>query len=57
MRTDVQPMKPPALRFRVLYLAFASGYLLSYLYRTVNAVISPELDARAFAHRRARSGS
>ncbi len=36
-------MKPPALRFRVLYLAFASGYLLSYLYRTVNAVISPEL--------------
>ena len=40
---DIQPMNPPALRFRVLYLAFASGYLLSYLYRTVNAVISPEL--------------
>ncbi len=37
------PMKSPALHFRLLYLAFASGYLLSYLYRTVNAVISPEL--------------
>ncbi len=36
-------MKPPVLRFRALYFAFASGYLLSYLYRTVNAVISPEL--------------
>jgi predicted MFS family arabinose efflux permease len=29
--------------FLPLYLAFAAGYLLSYLYRTVNAVISPEL--------------
>jgi predicted MFS family arabinose efflux permease len=29
--------------FSTLYFAFASGYLLSYLYRTVNAVISPEL--------------
>ncbi len=26
-----------------LYFAFAGGYLLSYLFRTVNAVISPEL--------------
>ena len=34
-------MTPP--RFSSLYFAFASGYLLSYLYRTVNAVISPEL--------------
>ena len=33
---------PPA--FVPLYLAFAAGYLLSYLYRTVNAVISPELS-------------
>ena len=33
---------PPA--FLPLYLAFAAGYLLSYLYRTVNAVISPELS-------------
>lgn len=30
-------------RFLPIYLAFASGYLLSYLFRTVNAVISPEL--------------
>ncbi len=29
--------------FSRVYLAFAAGYLLSYLYRTVNAVISPEL--------------
>lgn len=36
-------MKTPAPRFRVVYFAFAGGYLLSYLYRTVNAVISPEL--------------
>jgi sugar phosphate permease len=32
---------PP--RFLPVYLAFASAYLLSYLFRTVNAVISPEL--------------
>jgi len=31
------------LRFLHIYFAFAAGYLLSYLYRTVNAVISPEL--------------
>jgi MFS family permease len=29
--------------FLRVYFAFASGYLLSYLYRMVNAVISPEL--------------
>ena len=29
--------------FVPLYSAFAAGYFLSYLYRTVNAVISPEL--------------
>ncbi len=28
---------------RYLLVAFSAGYLLSYLYRTVNAVISPEL--------------
>jgi MFS family permease len=33
----------PAVRFTRFYFAFAAGYLLSYLYRTVNAVISPEL--------------
>jgi len=32
------------LRFTHIYFAFAAGYLLSYLYRTVNAVISPELS-------------
>ncbi len=29
--------------FLQIYFAFAAGYLLSYLFRTVNAVISPEL--------------
>jgi predicted MFS family arabinose efflux permease len=32
-------------RFLPLYLCFAAAYLLSYVYRTVNAVISPELTA------------
>lgn len=37
-------MNPTAPRFfPQLYLPFAAGYLLSYLFRTVNAVISPEL--------------
>jgi MFS family permease len=31
------------IAFARLYPAFAAGYLLSYLYRTVNAVISPDL--------------
>ena len=31
------------VHFLQIYFAFAAGYLLSYLYRTVNAVISPEL--------------
>src|SRR3981081_4687242 len=31
--------------FLRLYLCFASAYLLSYVYRNVNAVISPELTA------------
>jgi MFS family permease len=31
------------VHFLHIYFAFAAGYLLSYLYRTVNAVISPEL--------------
>ncbi|HEX6945006.1 MAG TPA: MFS transporter [Casimicrobiaceae bacterium] len=38
--SDPRPA-PPA--FVPLYTAFAAGYLLSYLFRTVNAVISPEL--------------
>ena len=47
MATPVRLAHPivTAPRFVPLYLAFASGYLLSYLYRTVNAVISPELSA------------
>ena len=32
------------MTFLRIYFAFAAGYLLSYLYRTVNAVISPELS-------------
>jgi MFS family permease len=34
-----------APRFLPLYLFFAAAYLLSYTYRTANAVISPELTA------------
>ncbi len=33
---------PPAILLRV-FLPFASGYFLSYLYRTINAVLSPYL--------------
>ena len=36
-------MPPVTLAFRHLYPAFAAGYLISYFYRNVNAVISPEL--------------
>ncbi len=31
------------MHFLRIYFAFAAGYFLSYLYRTVNAVISPDL--------------
>jgi MFS family permease len=31
------------MRFLPIYFAFAAAYLLSYLFRTVNAVISPDL--------------
>lgn len=33
---------PPALHLRI-FLPFALGYFLSYLYRTVNAVLAPDL--------------
>jgi sugar phosphate permease len=33
----------PAARFAQMYVPFAAGCLLSYLFRTVNAVISPDL--------------
>lgn len=36
-------MSAPPVPFLHVYFAFAAGYLLSYLLRTVNAVISPEL--------------
>jgi len=36
-------MVPRTVPFLRLYFAFAAGYLLSYLFRTINAVISPEL--------------
>lgn len=36
-------MPSAAPRFLRLYLCFAAAYVLSYTYRTVNAVISPEL--------------
>ena len=48
------PMSAKPVPFVHVYFAFAAGYLLSYLLRTVNAVISPELDARP---RRSTSGS
>jgi len=34
---------PSATRFLPPYLAFAAGYLVSYLFRMVNAVIAPDL--------------
>ena len=35
----------PTPRFLPLYFSFAAAYVLSYTYRTANAVISPELSA------------
>ncbi|HMY51057.1 MAG TPA: hypothetical protein PLD90_15535, partial [Rhodocyclaceae bacterium] len=39
------PVAPPSAPFLVsrIFLPFALGYYLSYLLRTVNAVISPDL--------------
>src|SRR5258706_1578730 len=37
------PMTAPG--FLRLYVCFAAAYMLSYTYRTVNAVISPDLTA------------
>ena len=36
------PQLPPAIVLRV-FLPFAAGYFLSYLYRTINAVLAPQL--------------
>lgn len=41
-------LPPPASRLAIVlrvFLPFACGYFLSYLYRTVNAVIAPDLIA------------
>jgi MFS family permease len=43
IRAIDQPVTPP--HFLRLYAGFAAAYLLSYVYRTVNAVISPDLSA------------
>lgn len=43
IRSVDQPLTPP--HFLRLYAGFAAAYLLSYVYRTVNAVISPDLSA------------
>ncbi|MDR0577652.1 MAG: MFS transporter [Candidatus Accumulibacter sp.] len=37
-------MTPPSARWFRLFLPFAGGYFLSYLYRTVNAVVGPVLS-------------
>jgi len=39
------PARVSAPGFLRLYLCFAAAYLLSYVYRNINAVISPELTA------------
>jgi MFS family permease len=41
--SDVQPAKAPKMLLVRVFVPFACGYYLSYLYRTVNAVISPDL--------------
>ncbi|MEI2781854.1 MAG: MFS transporter [Candidatus Competibacter sp.] len=42
--TDAVSLSPPAVVWRV-FLPFAAGYCLSYIYRTINAVLSPHLAA------------
>ena len=42
--TDIITRSPTAVVLRV-FLPFAAGYFLSYLYRTINAVLSPHLVA------------
>ncbi len=42
--TDIITRSPPAVLLR-MFLPFAAGYFLSYLYRTINAVLSPHLVA------------
>ncbi len=42
--TQINALSPAAVVLRV-FLPFAAGYFLSYLYRTINAVLSPHLVA------------
>ncbi|HAS50954.1 MAG TPA: MFS transporter [Gammaproteobacteria bacterium] len=42
--SSATPLTPAAVVLRV-FLPFAAGYFLSYLYRTINAVLSPYLAA------------
>jgi sugar phosphate permease len=41
--TDQEPTSRPFALLLKVFLPFAGGYYLSYLYRTVNAIISPDL--------------
>ena len=41
--TDEDDVSPPIELLLKVFLPFAGGYFLSYLYRTINAIISPDL--------------
>jgi MFS family permease len=41
--SDARPVKAPKMLLVRIFVPFACGYYLSYLYRSVNAVISPDL--------------
>ena len=43
MGHDSVSESPPVKTAMLVFLPFAAGYFLSYVYRTVNAVISPDL--------------
>ncbi len=43
--TDLSPSQPKASAVFRIFIPFAMGYFLSYLYRVVNAVIAPDLVA------------
>ncbi|MDX1656183.1 MAG: MFS transporter, partial [Candidatus Competibacteraceae bacterium] len=45
MSAPLNPARPGTATLLRVFLPFAAGYFLSYLYRTVNAVISPDLVA------------
>lgn len=43
MMSPVAPQPPLAMLILRIFLPFAAGYFLSYLFRTVNAVLAPDL--------------